>query len=233
MVKKISVICASVIFTFGLIIILLISSTEAVLYKNNYFKNEYIKYNVTDTVKMNIDDLLYVTDEMMAYLKDQRKDLNITTYINGNLKEFFNSREKMHMEDVKTLFIKSIYLRRICLFTLFVCVIIIIKFKNISKIIFPKTFITVSAAFFAVTVLMSMLVSTDFDKYFDIFHRILFDNELWILNPDTDLLVNIVPVPFFIDTALRIILLFMVCICILIFLNFYAYKKTSVKGRDK
>ena len=29
-------------------------------------------------------------------------------------------------------------------------------------------------------------------------------NDLWILDPSTDLLINIVPEPFFVDTAFRI-----------------------------
>ena len=40
------------------------------------------------------------------------------------------------------------------------------------------------------------------------FHQIFFDNDLWILDPATDLLINIVPEPFFMDTALYIVLLF-------------------------
>ena len=36
------------------------------------------------------------------------------------------------------------------------------------------------------------------------FHHIFFNNDLWMLNPDTDLLINIVPEPFFMDTAARI-----------------------------
>lgn len=51
-------------------------------------------------------------------------------------------------------------------------------------------------------------MSTDFTKYFIMFHHIFFSNDLWILDPATDMLINIVPEGFFMDTAARIALLF-------------------------
>ena len=51
-------------------------------------------------------------------------------------------------------------------------------------------------------------MSSNFTAAFNRFHEIFFDNDLWILDPATDLLINIVPEGFFVDTALRIGLLF-------------------------
>ena len=59
-------------------------------------------------------------------------------------------------------------------------------------------------AVFAVSAVLAGIIATDFNKYFIIFHHIFFNNDLWMLNPDTDLLINIVPEPFFMDTAARI-----------------------------
>ncbi len=53
-----------------------------------------------------------------------------------------------------------------------------------------------SALFFAILAVLAGIISTDFNKYFIIFHHIFFNNDLWMLNPDTDLLINIVPEPF-------------------------------------
>ena len=58
--------------------------------------------------------------------------------------------------------------------------------------------------FFTILALLAGIISTDFSKYFIIFHKIFFTNDLWILDPATDLLINIVPEPFFVDTAVRI-----------------------------
>ena len=56
---------------------------------------------------------------------------------------------------------------------------------------------------------LAALISTDFTKYFTCFHLLFFDNDDWILNPKTDLLINIVPEGFFRDTAFGIAGLFL------------------------
>lgn len=56
---------------------------------------------------------------------------------------------------------------------------------------------------------LAALASTDFTKYFIYFHLIFFDNDDWFLNPETDLLINIVPEGFFRDTAYTIAGLFL------------------------
>ena len=40
---------------------------------------------------------------------------------------------------------------------------------------------------------------TDFDGFFTAFHRVAFDNEGWLLNPRTDLLIRLMPTEFFIS----------------------------------
>ena len=90
------------ICAFSLMIVFLITSVEAVAYWTpHYYENEYTRYQVADDVHMEMDDLLYVTDEMMAYLRGSRDDLNIDTVVDGTPREFFNAREKAHMADVR------------------------------------------------------------------------------------------------------------------------------------
>ena len=105
------------ICAFSLMIVFLITSVEAVAYWTpHYYENEYTRYQVADDVHMEMDDLLYVTDEMMAYLRGSRDDLNIDTVVDGTPREFFNAREKAHMADVRNLFLGGLALRRLCLF---------------------------------------------------------------------------------------------------------------------
>lgn len=59
------------------------------------------------------------------------------------------------------------------------------------------------------------LMMQDFNKYFTQFHLIFFDNDDWILNPQTDLLINIVPEGFFRDTAFLIAGIFLASAAIL------------------
>lgn len=211
-----------ILCAFCLMIIFLITSVEAVVYWTpGYFEQEYTRYQVAEAVQMEMDDLLKVTDEMMDYLRGNREDLHVPTVVNGEDREFFNEREIAHMEDVQGLFLKALLLRRLCFFTIIICLLLLaVKYRQSALSVLPRALCAGTGLFFILTALLAGIISTNFTKYFILFHKIFFNNDLWILDPRTDLLINIVPEPFFADTAARIaavfigmtLLLFTVCL---------------------
>lgn len=219
-----------ILTAFCLMIILLITSVEAVTYWTpGFYEKEYAKYGVTEDVHMEMDDLLDVTHEMMSFLRGDREDLHVMTVVNGQPREFFNEREIAHMEDVKGLFIGALLLRRICLLTAAVSLVIMFLLKGKVKSILPKTLCIGTGLFFAVLLVLAGIISTDFSKYFIIFHHIFFNNDLWILDPATDLLINIVPEPFFMDTAARIGITYGISVVVL----FLACLYFVLRGKNK
>ena len=201
---------AGIFTAFCLMIILLITSVEAVVYWTpGYFEREYTKYNVLDSLpSMTMEDLLEVTDEMMDYLKREREDLHVVTIMDGQEREFFNEREIAHMEDVQVLFLRAMSLRRACIFICVLCLGFLFLTKAPVRRVLPPSICAGTGLFFGITAILALIISGDFTKYFVIFHHIFFDNDLWILDPATDMLINIVPEGFFMDTAARIALLF-------------------------
>lgn len=154
------------ICAFSLMIVFLITSVEAVAYWTpHYYENEYTRYQVADDVHMEMDDLLYVTDEMMAYLRGSRDDLNIDTVVDGTPREFFNAREKAHMADVRNLFLGGLALRRLCLFLAAASVALLALFKVPLKHLLPRMLCAGTVLFLGVTALlaapMQALASTD------------------------------------------------------------------------
>ncbi len=210
--KALGVLCA-----FCLMIVFLITSIEAVVYWTpGYFEKEYEKYQIAETVQMEMDDLLEVTDEMMDYLRGDREDLHVPTVVNGQPREFFNEREIAHMEDVRGLFLGALALRRICLGIAAASLLILFwRYRPQVRTLLPRTLCAGTGLFFLITATLAGIISTNFTKYFVIFHKIFFTNDLWILDPRTDLLINIVPEPFFVDTAARIGITFMAMIAVL------------------
>ena len=217
-----------ILFAFCLIIILLITSVEAVAYWTpGYYEKEYAKYHVTDDVHMEMEELLNVTHEMMAYLRGRRDDLHVPAVVDGRPREFFNQREIAHMEDVRELFLGGLLIRRICLAAAAVCFALLIFLKaSLSKVI-PRSICGGTALFFTLICGLAALISTDFTKYFVIFHEIFFDNDLWLLDPSTDLLINIVPEPFFMDTAARIAMVFAGSVLIIFFLCLFLLHRSQ------
>lgn len=222
-----------IIFSISLIVVLLITSLEAVLYFTpGYFEKEYNKYEVTETINMEMDDLLEVTEVMMDYLRGDREDLQVVTRVDGALRPFFSQRELAHMIDVKNLFLGGLGLRRIGLVIALASLVLLYFCKGKWKQILPRAICVGTGLFFAAACLLAVVVSTDFTRYFTVFHEIFFDNDLWILNPNRDLLINIVPEPFFIDTAFRIAIVFGGSVLLLLLASIFWLRRQG-KGRNR
>lgn len=202
---KFSHMALGILGAFALMVVLFITSIEAVTYWTpGYYEREYEKYGVLEDVHMEMDDLLEVTDEMMAYLRGRREDLHVPTIVNGQPREFFSQREIAHMEDVRGLFLAAIAIRRGCLVVIALVLGLLFLMKADLKRLLPRTVCGGTLLFFAILAVLAGIISTDFSRYFIVFHHIFFNNDLWILDPSVDLLINIVPEPFFMDTAARI-----------------------------
>ncbi len=217
-----------IVVGIALILILLITSIEAVVYwMPGYFQKEYEKHQVLQDVGMEMDQLLQVTDHMMAYLRGQEEELQISATIDGcQGMLFFNQREILHMVDVKALFLHGMMLRRVALTVAVVGIALLWHRKALRTL--PGAICVGTGMVFAIALITTLVVAADFNHYFTVFHHIFFDNDLWLLNPATDRLIRIVPEGFFIDTAAAIITTFMAgtgilfCGCLLLHRKLYS-----------
>ena len=133
----------------------------------------------------------------------------------------FSAEGAGHFADVRGLFLGGLWLRRIGLmFTLaFAALLYFWKRGRKDRSAYlaravPGSLCAGTGVFFAACLALAAVISTDFSRYFVVFHHIFFDNDLWILDPDTDMLINIVPEAFFMDTALRIAIVFAIFVTI-------------------
>ena len=199
------------------IIILLISSFEIAMYSDfSWYEKEYLKYEVLDDLEMEIDDVMRVTEEMMAYLRDDREDLVVETTVDGVEREFFNDREKLHMVDVKGLFMGGLTLRRNSLILLAGAFIVLTIMKANWKKLLPWSIIWGIGGFLGLLLVGGALIASDFHRYFFLFHEIFFDNDLWLLDPRTDLMIRMLPEGFFFDMVVRIGVIFFISFCVLL-----------------
>lgn len=221
------------IMTFSLIIVVLLTSFELATYSNfNFYEKEYNKYNVYEDLKMEPKDVLSVTHEMMDYLRGEREDLVVYTKVDGKEQEFFNDREKAHMVDVQKLFLKGLALRKAGIIICIICLAAFFLLKGGAHRLLPKVFLIGSLAFVGITVIAGILMALDFNRYFTMFHHLFFTNDLWLLDPETDLMINMLPEGFFYDMVLRIGVIFLILLFILELVSFiytYILKKRAKK----
>ena len=209
------------IFAVSMLLVLIISAVEVAVYADyGYFRKEFTKYNVNRAdgiVNMEMDDLIDVTVEMMEYLRGDRDNLDIIAMIDGVPKEFFGEREKSHMADVRDIFVGALTVRwcargmaALSLSNLF----LLIKWKDIKVLLF-RAYLAAIGGLVVVLGAIGIWAYVDFTEAFYKFHALFFSDYEWILDTRTSRLINILPEGFFVDTAIRIVVIFIVFILIM------------------
>lgn len=187
--------------------------------KKHYLKN-YESHNQVAITGKSIEELMKVTDDLLLYLKGEAGD--------EILEENFNQREILHMRDVKVLFRIGFILKYISIILSIAIIAYFIKIgesKLLGKSIFRGLFIN-----WVILAILSILVYSDFNKYFTYFHLIFFTNDLWLLNPDTDLLIQMLPEEFFSSMAISIGVSFFTIVAIIQGIGYLLSRKGSKNG---
>ncbi|NLY86460.1 MAG: TIGR01906 family membrane protein [Tissierellia bacterium] len=187
--------------------------------KEHYIKN-YKSYNQVEITGKSLEELMEITDDLFLYLKGKAGD--------EILEPNFNQREVLHMRDVQVLFKIGYILKYTTLILSIAIIAYFIKIgekKLLGKYIFRGLFIN-----WALLALLGILIYSDFNKYFTYFHYIFFTNDLWLLNPETDLLIQMLPEEFFYSMATSIGVSFFTIVAIIQGIGYLLSRKGRGKG---
>jgi integral membrane protein (TIGR01906 family) len=189
---------------------LLITATQAVCYWiPDWWRNEYAKYDTPSNVRgeMSLDDAVHVTEDMLEYCIGRLDTLDDTeATIDGVTAPFFTDREKAHLADCRELFLKGIKVRVIAclLFAAFAVFIYVHNGKQKTPALLARGYLRSLGFTAALAAVIAVLCAIDFTRAFTVFHHIFFDNDLWLLYPDRDNLINIMQEDVFSDAAMWI-----------------------------
>ncbi len=218
-----------VILSLAVILILLITSFQAAMYADfGFYEKEYEKYDVLPDLDMKMEDVMYVTHEMMDYLKGDRENLEVITTVDGKEQDFFNEQDKLHMADVQGLFIGGLRLRTWAAAVLLICLVVLIATKASWKYLIPRAFQIALGLTAAGTALLAYLFSRDFSAAFTKFHEIFFTNDLWLFDPAEDYMIRMLPEGLFSDMVIRIGVLFIAGLAVLLIISIIWRKKSKI-----
>ena len=221
-----------------LLFIMLTTALQAVCYWiPDWWRNEYAKYDTPSNVRgeMSLDNAVHVTEDMLEYCIGRLDTLDSTeATIDGVTAPFFTDREKAHLSDCRELFLKGIRARVISclLFAAFVIFIYVHNGKQKTSVLLAKGYLR-SLGFIAVlAAVVAVLCVIDFTQVFTVFHHIFFDNDLWILYPDKDNLINIMQEDVFSDAAMWIAVIWLAAAALLAAVSLIVIRKDrySVKS---
>jgi len=170
-----------------------------------FFRQQYASQGIAEYIGMSEEELIYVTVELLDYMRARRDDLEgIRATVNGIEQEFFSERDKIHMVDVRVLYDRLFTTRNVAFWGLLALIGLMALTKSPVMHLMARCSREVMAGFLLISVIMAIIIAIDFDRAFEIFHLIFFDNDYWILFPPRDRLVMMVPLQFFINISIFI-----------------------------
>ena len=210
--KKLTTIISVTAMMCAVMAALIFSIWLAVYGDSNYrfYKKEYQRYEVTEDLDMSIDHVMYVTEHMMNYLIGKEEKLSVVTTVEGREQDFFNERDRLHMRDVRNLFLGGMKVGVICLAVAAVILAVLRKREEDWKRLYFRTYSIALSAWLVIGVLLGIAFRVDFTTCFTIFHKLFFTNNLWVFDPETDYMIRMLPEGFFYDMTMRIGTFFLV-----------------------
>jgi integral membrane protein (TIGR01906 family) len=231
----------SVICGILLLIILLITATQTLCYWiPGWWRNEYAKYNTPQYVtgEMSLDDAVYITEQMLEYCIGRIDTLDDTeATIDGVTSPFFTEREKLHLADCRNIFLGAVKFRIISVIVIAGLLIAIWfsfqKRSDASEIRkrYARTlaggYLTALVILVVFAVFLIVVGMNNFTFLFTKFHHVFFDNDLWILDPRHDNLVNVMQESVFSDAAVTIGCIWGISSAVLAAVSAVILRKTS------
>ena len=186
--------------------VLIFTTVDICSFDKGFYKKEYAAADTAAEIGMSDKDLFRSTEALLDYLQDKRDDIVVEADVLGEKREVFNERETLHMVDVKALYQDTVKLRNI-FFLIGIGIFgtgVILAGKQ-TLLYCRRGFkygVGLTVLFVAMAAFYAVL---DFTNFWINFHRLLFKNDLWILDPNTSIMINMFPENFFGDLVMKII----------------------------
>lgn len=159
-------------------------------------------------------DIDYLNIPAISGLSEEDIKKNYDYMIYYNLSKYENEFElpsikssengKIHFEEVRDIFQILDKIFNISLILSIIGLIINLLNKNIE---FLKT---TSKTLILIPLILTLPIVINFEGSFILFHKIMFNNDYWIFDPNLDPVINILPEEFFFHSGLMILILIMI-----------------------
>ena len=188
------------------IVSVLFSAIRLVINRPAFFYTEYARLDHARYMGMNTEDLTNATMQMVRYMEGSAQSIDLTVTVNGERVSMFNDRERAHMVDVLVLYQNWRTVSYVC-FGLLALLIVLLR-KRPGEI--ARAFLNASKVFVLMLAAIAVWVLFDFSSFWTAFHHLFFTNDLWLLDPATSRMINMMPQQLFYDIVLFVVAVFLV-----------------------
>lgn len=201
------------LISLSIILFVLLYSIDFMAKDISYYNNFHNEYKIEEESGLSKEWIESASNSLVEFIKNGDKEV---------LKHHFNKKEISHMEDVYKLF----KLDRVVYTSLFIITLVVFLYKLLKNDFIFFKYIRKYILITYITVISFLgICSLFFSESFIYFHKLFFNNDLWLLDYETDLMIRILPEEFFFILFLNVLVLSTIGIFLVyIFLKFKDYE---------
>jgi len=196
---------ATIVFALALPTFLVTGALRQVALSESFYLNEFAKYRVGAVTGLSQSELQQVASAFTDYFQAPPDRMDRAEPLPDRQGPLFSDRELTHMVDVQLLMQRIFGAWTIALIALVASALLIVVSETSSGGLALARAGAIGGAVAVVIIGVTALASlVDFSALFTQFHFLSFSNDLWMLDPQRDHLIQLFPLGFFYDAALRI-----------------------------
>ncbi len=188
---------ATVVFVVALPLLLVTTNVRFLAGDLRFYKHGFRSYDAAQATGIALPELDRAGGEIIDYFENDASTLRIIVSQDGQEVSLFNARETEHMKDVKAL-IRAVYrVNEISLayVLIYITGVFLWAGERSLRSLAHQAMVGVGVGFVAIAG-VGVFALTGFNAAWSRFHEIVFRNDLWKLNPDTDHLIQMFPEGF-------------------------------------
>ena len=179
----------------------------------------FSRYDIPNYTGIEMEELLSAGRQIRDYFNNDEEWLDVQVVVGGVIRRLYNSREIVHMRDVKGL-VQGVYRAQVLTGTYLLAFAVVgLAFEGRS---FARELLRYVRRGGLLTLglvgAVGVAAAVGFDQLFLLFHIISFANDFWQLDPRRDYLIAMFPQGFFFDATMLIALSTVVEAALLAFL---------------
>jgi integral membrane protein (TIGR01906 family) len=188
---------AAIGFVLAIPIFLVTTNVRFLASDTSFYERGFRKYDAAEATGVALPDLDRAAGELVAYFENDAPTLRIIVTQDGQEVSLYNSRETAHMQDVKWLMRVVYRLNEVSLafILVYVTAVFLWSGERPMRTLAWQAMAGVGVGAGALLALGAFALA-GFDQAWTKFHEIVFNNDLWRLNPATDHLIQMFPERF-------------------------------------
>ncbi len=162
------------------ILLMIFVAVDSFIVQGAFLDGTNHKYGVAKDLHMSEEDLSKATYAMVEYVEGKISDAQVMVVADGRKTGFFTKKELIHLSDVRNLLQGFRVFRNICIIIFMFGAILFLWKKKIKE--FCVGFWISWGILMVAAIVVGALATIDIDLIINGFHRMFFDNDLWLLS---------------------------------------------------